>query len=165
MKTYYKFPFSFDRLIKSDKKDVEKISLDESIRNNIQYLILTKVGDFAYDKKLGFEMWDYDKMVFYHEKEPYFKDKRSDFSSIGLLENSNAKKSFSDNLKDLIINNEVRIQDVDVDFTFEKVDGQLSVYQRLIKIKIDGRIKSTGLPLSPGFLMQIFFTPFKIETN
>jgi len=163
MKHYNTFPFSFHKLISKEK--LEKKPIADSIRNNIKYLILTRVGDFAFDKKMGFEMWDYDKMVFYHEKEPYFESDQRKSSISTFLENSTAEKSFSDNLLHLIQENEVRLQNVKTEFKFDKLGGQKhSVYQRLISIKVNGKIKSTGLPLKPEFTLKIFFTPFKVET-
>jgi len=124
---------------------------------------MSHVGDSAYDKTKGFEMWDYDKLVFYHEKEPYYSKTKTQYK--GLLENSNAKKNFNDNLNALISENELRLENITTQFTFNKVDGGLSVYQRLINITVNGIIKSTGMHLSPPFNMKIFFTPFKVETT
>jgi len=105
-------------------------------------------------------MWDYDKLVFYHEKEPYYIKEEPEIK--GLLENQQAKKNFNDNLKELITKNELRLQNISTEFSFEKVDGNLSVYQRFINIKVDGKLKSTGLSLSPPFNLKIVFTPFKV---
>lgn len=154
-------PFSFNDLLKKGKRH-RRVSLEDSIRENIHYLIMSHVGDSAYDKSMGFEMWDYDKLVFYREKEPYYSKTKSQYK--GLLENSNAKKSFNDNLNDLVRKNEIRLENTSCNFTFNSVDGNLSVYQRLIRITVNGIIKSTGMPLTPHFEMKIFFTPFKVET-
>lgn len=155
-------PFSFDDLIKKGKRH-KRVSLEDSIRENINYLIMSHVGDSAYDKSLGFEMWDYDKLVFYHEKVPYYSKTKTQYK--GLLESSNAKKSFNDNLNELITKNEMRLENITAQFSFNSVGGNLSVYQRLILITVNGIIKSTGMPLSPPYTMKIFFTPFKVETG
>ena len=121
-----------------------------------------RIGEFAYDREMGFEMWDFDKEVFYHEREPYFERKNT---SKGLVENASATKHFKENLKQLIRKNEIRLEKPTVYFGFQKVDGNLSVYQRKIVIKVNGKIKSTGKMLSPPFNMSILYTPFKVESN
>ncbi len=150
-------------LAKLEKESlITKLDLEESIRSNIRSLVLMRIGEFAFDRSLGFEMWDFDKEVFYHEKEPYYEDKNI---KKGLLENQNARKHFKENLKDLISENEIRLKVGQCTFSFEKVDDNLSVYQRKIMIKIEGNIKSTGEMLSPPFEMSILYTPFTVESN
>lgn len=159
---YLQVPFSFENLI-NKKKQIKRIAIQDSIRQNIQFLVLSHIGDLSYDKTAGFEMWDYDKLVFYHEKEPYFVTEKPKIK--GLLEHQQAKKNFNDNLKELIVKNELRLQNIKTEFNFEKVDGNLSVYQRYINIKVEGVLKSTGLPLSPSFNLKIIFTPFNVIKN
>lgn len=156
---YLQIPFSFENLM-NKKKKTKRISIEDSIRRNIQFLVLSHVGDLSYDKSVGFEMWDYDKLVFYHEKEPYYVSEKPELK--GLLENQQAKKNFNNNLKELIIKHELRLQNINTEFNFEKIDGNLSVYQRYINIKVEGILKSTGLPLSPPFSLKIIFTPFSV---
>lgn len=156
---YLQIPFSFEKLI-DKKKQSTRIAIEDSIRRNIQFLILSHIGDLSYDKTMGFEMWDYDKLVFYHEKEPYYVTEKPEFK--GLLENQQAKKNFNNNLKELIVKHELRLQNIQTEFNFEKVEGNLSVYQRFINIKAEGILKSTGLPLSPPFSLKILFTPFSV---
>jgi len=156
---YLQLPFSFENLI-NKKKVTKRINIKDSIRQNIQFLVLSHIGDLSYDKKMGFEMWDFDKMVFYHEKEPYFVTDKPKLK--GLLENQQAKKNFNKNLKDLIVAHELRLEKINTEFNFEKIHGNLSVYQRFINIKVEGILKSTGMPLSPPFSLKIIFTPFNI---
>lgn len=181
MNGYFTTPFPFHEIIhqsagrkgprttdldraKTSNKDLPfyKVDMEESIRSHIRSLVLMRMGEFAYDRNLGFEMWDYDKQVFYHEREPYFEDKKI---SKGLLENQPARKHFKENLENLIRSNELRLEVTAVQFGFEKVDGNLSVYHRKIAIKVEGRIKSTGKILSPPFMMSIHYTPFTVESN
>ena len=56
----------------------EKLNLEDSIRDNIRSLILMRVGEFDYDKKMGFEIWNFDNEVFYHEKEPYYEKQKKE---------------------------------------------------------------------------------------
>jgi len=160
---YLQLPFSFEDLI-NKKKTTKRVAIEDSIRQNIQFLILSHLGDLSYDKTMGFEMWDYDKLVFYHEKEPYFVTDKPELK--GLVDkNQQAKKNFNNNLEELIKEHELRLQNIQTEFNFEKVDGNLSVYQRFINIKVEGILKSTGLPLSPPFSLKIIFTPFNVITD
>ena len=158
---YFTTPFPFHQLI-NRLKAFKKVDLEQSIRNHLRSLVLMRIGEFDYDRSQGFEMWDYDKEVFYHEREPYYLKRRR---NKGLLENAKARKYFQENLLDLIRDNEVRLAVDSVHFGFKKVDGNLSVYQRMIVIEVKGRIKSTGETLSPPFRMSILYTPFKVESN
>lgn len=162
MPEYFSSPFPFHKIIqKSDA--IPKLSLEESIRNNIRSLVLMRVGEFAYDKSLGFRIWDHDKQVFYHEYASYFEEKDT---RKGLLDKSTiARKHFKDNLKDIISENEIRLSKVYVRFNFEPIEGNMSVYQRKIVIGVEGEIKSTGKSLSPPFEMSILYTPFRVESN
>lgn len=125
-------------------------------------MILMRIGEFAYDRKMGFEMWEYDKQVFYHKREPYYEEKQE---SKGLLENQTARKHFKDNLRQIIDENELRLITSSVQFNFEKIDGNMSVYQRKIVIEVKGTIKSTGKRLTPSFKMSILYTPFQVEVH
>ncbi len=181
MNGYFTTPFPFHDIIHQssgkkgprttnrDRADVSKkdlpyykVDLEESIRSHIRSLILMRMGEFAYDRDMGFEMWDFDKQVFYHEREPYYEDRRT---KKGLLENQSARKHFKDNLEKLISANEIRLEVSKVQFGFEKVEGNMSVYQRKIVIKVEGKIKSTGKILRPPFKMSILYTPFIVESN
>lgn len=161
MPEYFSSPFPFHQIIKKSRS-IERLNLEESIRAHIRSLVLMRIGEFAYDRELGFEMWDYDKQVFYHEREPYFESKKT---KKGMLENASARKHFKTNLKAMIEKNEFRLKVTDLQFSFEKVEGNLSVYQRKIVIEVQGRITSTGKLLSPPLRMSILYTPFKVESN
>jgi len=128
---------------------------------------MTRLGEFTYDRSLGFEMWEHDKKVFYHEKEPYYEEE-VEIVYKGLMENSAAQKDFTRSLKALIQKNEIRLEQIETSFEFKKVgenkkDG--SVYQRRIEIIVKGRIKSTGRQLNPAFIMEILYSPFRVESN
>ncbi len=163
MPKYYNIPFPFDQII-DKKKRIKKDSLETSIRSNIRFLILTRLGEFTFDPQMGFEMWEHDKRVFYHEKEPYYEEAIKETYK-GLLENATADKNFTENLKRLITENEMRLENIKASFNFKNVDGNMSVYQRRIKMVVEGRIKSTGKLLNPPFQMEIFYSPFRVESN
>lgn len=160
MPRYYPGPFPFRDIVQKNK--VEKLTLEESIRAHIRSLVLMRVGEFAYDRSIGFEMWEYDKQVFYHEREPYYSNKKTEK---GKLEGQNAQNHFRNSLKKLIEENEIRLFDISTKFKFEKVQGNLSVYQRKIMIEVRGKLRSTGKALMPYFRMSILYTPFQVESN
>jgi len=128
---------------------------------------MTRIGEFAYDKNLGFEMWEHDKKVFYHEKEPYYEEE-VEIVYKGLMENSAARKDFTRALKQLVAKNELRLEQIDTSFEFKAVGDKKShgsIYQRRIEITVRGRIKSTGRQLNPPFIMEILYSPFRVESN
>lgn len=162
MPDYFTTPFPFHKIIKKSRS-IPKLNLDDSIRAHIRSLVLMRIGEFSYDRSLGFTMWEFDKQVFYHERAPYYEDKDT---QKGLLEKStNARNHFKDNLRKIIEKEEIRLTKVEVQFDFEPVEGHSSVYQRKISIEVKGSIKSTGSLLAPPFKMSILYTPFQVETN
>ncbi len=162
MPEYFSAPFPFHQIIQRSR-ELPKLSLEESIRMHLRSLILMRVGEFGFDKSLGFEMWDYDKHVFYHERAPYYENKNTEK---GLLDQAGAaRKHFKENLKTIIEENEIRLKLSSVRFGFEMVEGNLSVYQRKIIIEVQGKIISTGESLSPPFKMSILYTPFQVKSN
>lgn len=164
MPDYYPVPFPFDKVL-AKKERLRTESLDASIRDNIQFCILTRLGEFAYDKNLGFEMWEHDKKVFYHEKEPYYEEE-VEIVYRGLMENAPAQKNFTRSLKKLIQKNELRLEQIEASVQFKKFGDKLgSIYQRRIEIIVEGRIKSTGRQLNPAFIMEVLYSPFRIESN
>lgn len=159
MHQYYSTPFAFHYLVRQKDK-VIYLDLESSIRNHLRSLILTRIGEYAYDRTMGFAIWDHDKEVFYHDKEPYYEKQET---RKGLLENAHARKHFRENLRSLVQREEIRLDVSDVHFNFEKVAGGMSVYQRTIKIIISGHIRSSGKLMSPPFSMKIFYSPFRVE--
>jgi len=55
---YYKIPFDFENLI--EKKDTDKISLDNSISQHIFLLATTALGECKFDDTYGTEIWEMD---------------------------------------------------------------------------------------------------------
>ena len=166
MPTYYPVPFPFDKILNKEER-LKTESLEASIRDNIRFCIMTRLGEFSYDKNLGFEMWEHDKKVFYHEKEPYYEEE-VEIVYKGLMENSTARKDFTKALRRLVEKNELRLEQVDASFEFKAVGDKKangSIYQRRIEITVRGRIKSTGRQLNPPFIMEILYSPFRVESN
>lgn len=162
MPEYFTTPFPFREIMKRSHP-LPKLSLEDSIRAHIRSLILMRTGEFSYDEKLGAEIWNFDRQVFYHEREPYY-ERRLDQKGV-LEKNARAKQFFKQNLNQLIREQELRLNVSRVSFSFEKVDGNMSVYQRKVVIEVHGSIKSTGKRLSPPFKMSILYTPFRVESN
>lgn len=55
---YYKIPIDFEGL--TGKKDVDKISLEASIRQHIFLLATTALGECKFDETYGTEIWETD---------------------------------------------------------------------------------------------------------
>lgn len=157
---YYPIPFPFHKIIAKEVSQ-NNLSLGDSIRSNIQFLIFTRVGEFAYDRKLGFEIWDRDREVFYREKRMYYEAEVEEIFR-GTMEDSKANKYFMENLKALIEKNEPRITDIKTNYEFSRIEGVHAEYQRQIVIKIGARIKSTGILLNPPVKLTLLYSPFKV---
>ena len=157
---YYPIPFPFDKLL-AKQQPLNSLNLDESIRSNIRFLIFTRLGKFAYDRTLGFEIWDRDKEVFYREKQMYYEAEKENYQ--GTMEDSKANKYFMENLYALIEKNEPRVEDVKTSYNYSRIKKVHAEYQRQIIIEVSCRIKSTGILLDPPIRLTLLYSPFKVE--
>lgn len=158
---YYPIPFPFDKIL-AKKKRQGNLSLEDSIRSNIRFLIFTRLGEFAYDRKLGFEIWDRDKEVFYREKRMYYEAEIEE-NYQGTMEDSKANKYFVENLHTLIEKNEPRIRDINASYEYVRIRDEHAKFQRQIVIEIECRIKSTGILLNPPIKLTLLYSPFKVK--
>lgn len=55
---YYKTPIDFGALV--EKKDIEKISIDNSISQHIFLIATTSLGECKFDETFGTEIWEMD---------------------------------------------------------------------------------------------------------
>ncbi|WP_066437313.1 GPW/gp25 family protein [Chryseobacterium sp. CCH4-E10] len=55
---YYKIPIDFEGL--SRKNDIEKISLETSLRQHLRLLATTALGECKFDETYGSEIWEMD---------------------------------------------------------------------------------------------------------
>ena len=55
---YYKLPLDFQGLMK--RRDIDKISIEDSIRQNIFLISTTSFGECKFDESFGSEIWEMD---------------------------------------------------------------------------------------------------------
>ena len=55
---YYKLPLDFQGLMK--RKDIDKISIEDSIRQHIFLISTTSFGECKFDESFGSEIWEMD---------------------------------------------------------------------------------------------------------
>lgn len=158
---YYPIPFPFKDILAKKKR--KTLGLEEAIRQNLQFLVFCRLGEFSYDRHLGFEIWEHDMNVFYREKEVYF-EKDTD-SDIKTMDSPHVNTFMNSKLKELVERYEPRLEDVETSFNFIQMKGRHAEYSREIKLQIDGRIKSTGHVLNPPFKMTLLFSPFRVKPN
>jgi len=163
---YYSVPFRFDKVL-AKQSGIKPLSLEESIRENIRFIIFTRLGDFAFDKNLGFEIWDRDNEVFYRDKSMYYGPDEESFR--GSMDGNQAQKYFMHILKGLILKYEPRIDQVETQYEFtwnnSSKDYKIHEYQRKISISVKCKIKSSGMPLKPSVAIDLLYSPFKVEIN
>jgi len=156
--SFFSIPFSFDKLI-AKEDDVAHETLEESVHTNLRFLILTRVGEFEYDEKMGFGIWEYDKHLYYSDKAPYWSPKKEDKSR--KLHSSGVNQNFTQALNDLIAENEPRLKEFEAKFEFKKGEG-MSDYQRYIEITVNGSLRKNNKPIKE-FKMQVLYSPFNIK--
>ena len=124
---YYKVPFDFESL--TEKKDADKIALDNSISQNIFLIATTSFGECKFDETYGSEIWEMD---------------------FDLLKSDNSLKEFiTDTLKKSISMHErrMKLEDVEVIINDHNLGtlGKKRMKKR-VSISIKGLILETNRP-------------------
>ncbi len=132
---YYKIPLDYDSLLK--KKQTEKITIDESISQQISLMATTYLGECKFDDEYSSDVWKID---------------------FDLLTNENYLKDiFGDSLKKVILKYEKRIElrELLVKISYVDVGSyDRSKIKKSITIDILGSIKETN---APYHYQDIFF--------
>ena len=122
---------------------LEKCSVEESIRQHIYLVLITRFGENRYDPSYGSELWEYD------------------FESLKVLDDK--KHHFEKSIKELLLQHEPRLNELSNKVTIS--EGPVSSHHKTqhylkkkIEIKIKGKMVETNKPFNqPNFV--IFFSP------
>ena len=137
-KPYYQAPFDFKRFF--EKKELRKITLQESISQFISIIITTYFEEYSYDDDFGSEIWE------------------SDFD---LLVNTNVlKERIKKSLKQQLDIYEKRLTQVNLDIDLMENISETATKVRLkkyLKISISGVIVKTDEPYS--FIGDYYLAP------
>ncbi|WP_392420382.1 GPW/gp25 family protein [Capnocytophaga canis] len=131
---YYKLPIDFENLI--NKKELPKMTLEDSVEQYIFMLMTTSFGECKFDEKYGCEIWD------------------SDFD---LLKNDNDLKNYIiKSLKNTLMQYEKRIdlEDIEVIISEQDLGGH---HKKRIKKKIIIHVKGIILETNRSFGFQKYF--------
>lgn len=131
---YYKIPIDFGALV--EKKDTEKISIDNSIAQQIFLIATTSLGECKFDESFGSEIWEMD---------------------FDLLKSDNILKEFIGNsLKKAITMHEKRLElrDVEIYIDDHNIGG---LGKKRMKKRINIAVKGLVLETNRPFLFQNSF--------
>ncbi|UFH33706.1 GPW/gp25 family protein [Chryseobacterium sp. C-71] len=131
---YYKIPMDFEAIV--NKKDAEKISIDNSISQQIFLISTTALGECKFDETFGTEIWEMD---------------------FDLLKTDNSLKEFIvSSMKKSIVMHEKRLllEDVEVSVKDHNLGtiGKRRMKKRVV-ISVKGQVLETNRP----FLFQNSF--------
>jgi len=131
---YYKIPLDFEAIV--NKKDDEKISIDNSISQQIFLISTTALGECKFDETFGTEIWEMD---------------------FDLLKTDNSLKEFIvSSMKKAIVMHEKRLLLEDVEVSVKDYDlgtiGKKRMKKKVI-ISVKGQVLETNRP----FLFQNSF--------
>lgn len=131
---YYKIPIDFESIV--NKKDAEKISIDNSISQQIFLISTTALGECKFDETFGTEIWEMD---------------------FDLLKTDNSLKEFIiSSMKKSIVMHEKRLllEDVEVSVKDHNLGtiGKRRMKKRVV-ISVKGQVLETNRP----FLFQNSF--------
>lgn len=131
---YYKIPMDFEAVI--NKKDAEKISIDNSISQQIFLISTTALGECKFDETFGTEIWEMD---------------------FDLLKTDNSLKEFIVNsMKKSIVMHEKRLLLEDVEVSVK--DHNLGTFgKRRMKKRVVISVKGQVLETNRPFLFQNSF--------
>jgi len=131
---YYKTPMDFETII--NKKDAEKISIDNSISQQIFLISTTALGECKFDETFGTEIWEMD---------------------FDLLKSDNTLKEFiAGSMKKSIVMHERRLLLEDVEVSVR--DHNLgSIGKRRMKKRVVITVKGQVLETNRAFLFQNSF--------
>lgn len=138
MDNYYNIPFSFEALLRQERKGLS-CSVQESIIQNISLIISTKLNEFRYDLAYGCKIWEVDFVV------P---------SNINIW-----KDEIKASLEEAILNYEHRIENVE-EFNI-KVNADPQNARRnnqILDFEIRGSIKGTSKRFQ--YKDTLFFSPY-----
>lgn len=131
---YYKLPIDFKGII--EKKELIKISLEESIGQHIFMLMITSFGECKFDEHYGCEIWNID---------------------FDLLKNDNELKTFITNsLKKSLVEYEkrIRIEDIQIGISQQNLGD---FHKKRIKKKIVVQIRGTILETNRSLHFENYF--------
>ena len=132
---YYKLPLDFQGLMK--RRDIDKISIEDSIRQNIFLISTTSFGECKFDESFGSEIWEMDFDL--------------------LKSNNNLREMMMNSLKRDISKNETRVvlEDISVEISDYNLGtiGKTSMKKR-VQLTLKMLIKETNRPL---FFQNSFF--------
>lgn len=139
---YYSFPLRAGELMKK-KPEHPVCKLEESVRQHIYLILITRYGENRYDTSYGCELWEYD------------------FESFKALDDK--KHHLENSIKNLLLEHEQRLTEPNVSVTISEgpVESILKSSKKIkkkVEIKIKGRLAQTNKPFDqPPFV--IFFSP------
>lgn len=131
---YYKIPLNFGEII--SKKDADKISIDNSISQQIFLISTTALGECKFDESFGAEIWEMD---------------------FDLLKTDNSLKEFiTGAMKKAIVMHEKRLLLEDVEVTVK--DQNLGTFgKRRMKKRVVMSVKGQVLETNRPFFFQNSF--------
>ncbi|WP_415325647.1 GPW/gp25 family protein [Chryseobacterium sp. MMS23-Vi53] len=131
---YYKIPIDFGAI--TERKDAEKISIDNSIAQQIFLIATTSLDECKFDESFGSEIWEMD---------------------FDLLKSDNQLREFITNsLKKAIVAHEKRLQLSDVDvYIHDENIGRLG--KKRMKKRVNIAVKGMVLETNRPFLFQNSF--------
>jgi phage baseplate assembly protein W len=141
-RNYYKVPFDFKSFF--EHKDLEKISLKDSIAQYISMVITTAYKEYKHNAEFGSEIWESDFDVLSNINSLKEKIKLSLIEKIGLFEKR------LNNPKIVVVLGETYIPDV----------NQTRLKKQLV-IKISGNLKKTNESFS--FVGRYFIAPLSYQ--
>lgn len=124
-----------------EKEWSEKISLEESIKMNLQLILRTKLKTCRFDPEFGYLGWS------------------KDFENITADENWD--KDVKDDFKQRIIEYERRLVDLRVNIEFKKNNSKASLLNHQFTVRVEAKLKFTAEPFS--FEEKMYFSPIRIS--
>lgn len=120
---FYNLPFNAGAVL--EKKELSRISLEESIAKMIHLISITNYGEYKADESFGSEIWEYDFVT--------------------MTDTLGFREQLRKTIKDAITKHEPRLTGVHVEVNLEQVEYQLQNRRTKMRISllVSGNVRKT----------------------
>ena len=148
MHTFYSLPVSFQQLTARSK--LARCPLEDSVRQHIYLILMTKLGEYAYDPQFGCEIWEQDFEVV----------SKADTWKMQMEKRITA--TIRKKEKERLAPDDLRVKVSIEEPVWEDAGHKERRVRKKLTIRVSARLKATNEPL-PDLEYTLFFSPFSLD--
>lgn len=142
-KTFYQIPLNISNLMEGDRLEI--CNKAESIKNSLELIIMTRLGENRYDPDFGSYMWNIDFELVENER-VWIEKVREQLKAAFIR--------YETRLMDIVLEMEIK------DTSVHNSESNSSEIKKRVTINlVSAYIRETGQPLNPPFSYSLFISP------